>query len=293
MIHEHGHEGHEHTESERAKDQQERHSKYEDALSEDLTNFYGELTEVFPSIRLTSGRREKKEGQSFSHHHHGDAIDIGREHSDVYEYLTNTREGLSLMNKYGLGILDETDPEILKKTGGTGPHYHIGKDKGLVARTTNRLTNFEGVKQMHSFISLNPTYDYSKKEADQNVNRHSDVGMTMSSGILGSVGGIDLTLPNNVAGQMFVAEVEKEQEKDRIIESKNTEDPARDQLQAMQSAHEARKAALLNTFANIRQRDINNRTGADSGEQTSELSELGGVSYPDVSTSYGDLPDAF
>lgn len=31
-----------------------------------------------------------------------------------------------------MGILDETTPEMLARTGGTGAHWHIGRDKMAV-----------------------------------------------------------------------------------------------------------------------------------------------------------------
>jgi len=33
------------------------------------------------------------------------------------------------MKDNDFGIIDETNQEMLAKTGGTGPHFHIGKDK--------------------------------------------------------------------------------------------------------------------------------------------------------------------
>lgn len=41
------------------------------------------------------------------------------------------------MRNKGFGILDETTPEMLSKTGGTGAHFHIGRDKSAL----------EGLKQ--------------------------------------------------------------------------------------------------------------------------------------------------
>ena len=38
------------------------------------------------------------------------------------------------MRQYKVGYLDETTKEALAKSGGTGAHFHIGKDSALVAR---------------------------------------------------------------------------------------------------------------------------------------------------------------
>ena len=43
---------------------------------------------------------------------------------------------INYMRSKAIGILDETSPDTLKRTGGTAPHWHIGKDK--IA-----LTNFK------------------------------------------------------------------------------------------------------------------------------------------------------
>lgn len=42
------------------------------------------------------------------------------------------------------GILEEFTPEVMKKTGATGPHLHIGPDSSAVQMTLNRLQNYVG-----------------------------------------------------------------------------------------------------------------------------------------------------
>ena len=39
--------------------------------------------------------------------------------------------------KHRVGYLDETTKEALAKSGGTGAHFHIGKDSALVARVAS------------------------------------------------------------------------------------------------------------------------------------------------------------
>ena len=262
--HEHVH-GHE----ERLKDQHERHNHLKEGLSSDLQGFYGELSQVFPDtdIRITSGRRSVSPSGGFSHHHHGDAIDIGKEHSDVFHYLYNTPEGLGLMDKYGLGILDETNPDTLKKTGGTGPHFHIGKDSGLSTKTKNRMNNYENVNEVHSFYSQNPAYDYRKKKEEQDANFNLSTGMRPTetiSNTLESVGGVEVVLPNNHAGQMFLKSLQQEKDKNAIVKKKNEQQPARAALEAKQMAANQRRERLINTMANVRRRD--QRVQAHSGQ---------------------------
>lgn len=104
------------------------------------------LKNKFPSLKVTSTVRNASQGvgknSKTSRHNIGEAFDISGEHKDVYDYL-NTYEGVNLLNKYGLGVLDETDPETMKKTGATGAHYHIGADTKLVANTRAKLSGFD------------------------------------------------------------------------------------------------------------------------------------------------------
>lgn len=39
-----------------------------------------------------------------------------------------------IFKKYGYGILDETIPEMMKRTDASGPHFHIGRDRIAIGR---------------------------------------------------------------------------------------------------------------------------------------------------------------
>ncbi|MBO7211650.1 MAG: hypothetical protein J6V44_11700 [Methanobrevibacter sp.] len=43
--------------------------------------------------------------------------------------IKNSPKIKAYMKANGLGIIDETKPEMMKRTGASGPHLHIGKDK--------------------------------------------------------------------------------------------------------------------------------------------------------------------
>ena len=112
---------------------------YHKDLHKETSEFLTELQQKFPNTIVTSGFRKNartKQGNA-SRHSHGEAIDIAPT-KEAYDYLWNTKDGIALLNKYGLGILDETNAETLKKTGGTGKHYHIGKDNTLVPLAQKR-----------------------------------------------------------------------------------------------------------------------------------------------------------
>lgn len=127
----------------RLKDEHKGHNHILEGLSPDMLAFNEELSKVFPKIRYTSGKRSasQKVGNysKVSHHNTGNALDMGAEHQDVYNYLMNTKEGLQLLAKYELGVIDETDPETMKKTGATGKHYHIGKDSHYAKQVKQKL----------------------------------------------------------------------------------------------------------------------------------------------------------
>ena len=87
------------------------------------------------NARITSGYRENAKTSSGKTSHHatrGGAYDIVPTDGD-FEKLRKEIYGnpriIAWMKNKGWGILEETNPDILKKTGGTGYHWHFGPDK--------------------------------------------------------------------------------------------------------------------------------------------------------------------
>jgi hypothetical protein len=109
----------------------------------DFSNLAYRKTGRYP--KFTSGKRtaEQKVGKAHktSKHNEGNAIDMSADFA-MYNILYNTPDGLNLLNSYNLGVLDETNPEAMDKTGATGPHYHIGTDPGLVSKTKQRYNSY-------------------------------------------------------------------------------------------------------------------------------------------------------
>lgn len=136
----------------RVKDISEHNKAILSGVGEDLRNFYMELQSNYDTeLYLTSGKRADKG----SRHGTGEALDFrSRGYEHLYSDLMNTDWGLGLMNKYGVGILDETDPEILAKTKGTAPHFHIGKDSTLVPQVRQRYQDFQAGKQIDEKIAF-------------------------------------------------------------------------------------------------------------------------------------------
>lgn len=138
-------------ESKRIKDISEHNQKVLTGVGEDLRGFFTELQSKYDEdLYLTSGKR-KGEG---SRHGSGEALDFrSRGYEHLYSDLMNTEWGLGLMTKYGVGILDETDPEILKKTGGSAAHFHIGKDTTIAPIAKQRYQDFQAGKEIDDLVA--------------------------------------------------------------------------------------------------------------------------------------------
>lgn len=94
----------------------------------DIIQFHKELKPMFPWMRVTSGYRPGARTSSGKRSRHaiGQAIDIAAD--PRLQQFFYSAEGDALLRKYKLGFLDESLKNVLAKTKGSGPHYHIGKD---------------------------------------------------------------------------------------------------------------------------------------------------------------------
>lgn len=94
-------------------------------------------------FRITSGLREgaTTSNGSRSWHALGEAIDVtpieGQTWDELRQQVQNSPEFVKWMQSKGYGILDETTKDMLARTGGSGAHWHIGRDKSAL----------EGLKQ--------------------------------------------------------------------------------------------------------------------------------------------------
>lgn len=84
------------------------------------------------SVRVTSGaeNRKTKSGKT-SKHAVSNAIDItpgeGETYESMREKIKASPELLAYMQDNGIGIIDETDPLMMIRTGATGKHWHISR----------------------------------------------------------------------------------------------------------------------------------------------------------------------
>lgn len=114
-----------------------------DDLDPDIVGFYNELNTLFPGTVITSSLRPgaKTSSGKMSRHALGQAIDL-KPTPHVHKFLYSS-QGDALLRKYNVGFLDETLEHNLKKTKGTGAHFHIGKDSTLKGNSYQHNTAME------------------------------------------------------------------------------------------------------------------------------------------------------
>ena len=104
------------------------------SISPDLDQLLNMFKDAGINVKVTSGYREgavTSNGKP-SFHASGEAIDIVPEDGnfDALAFaIKNNPEISAFMKQKGYGIIDETSQEMLQRTGGTGKHFHVGKDQ--------------------------------------------------------------------------------------------------------------------------------------------------------------------
>ena len=110
------------------------------------------LKEAGLNVRVTSGYRKAgaagKAGKKSWHTRHG-AVDIVPQGKTTFEDIENALYSNPAIYRYmltnGLGLLDESGRSAesratMKKTGASGPHFHIGKDTTPARRYAQRMS---------------------------------------------------------------------------------------------------------------------------------------------------------
>lgn len=116
-------------------------SQYDNEISfEDL------LKQEGVHAKITSGYRENSKTSSGKVSHHatkGGAYDVVPTDGD-FENLRREIYGnpriVAWMKNKGWGILEETNPEIKRRTGATGDHWHFGSDETAVQQFNQNLS---------------------------------------------------------------------------------------------------------------------------------------------------------
>lgn len=99
------------------------------------------------NAKITSGLRaagQAGKAGNKSHHITGNAVDIVPVNGDfknLRSQIINNSRIVNFLQKNNLGILDESDPKMMARTGATGAHFHIGPDK--IADRSFYRSNFQ------------------------------------------------------------------------------------------------------------------------------------------------------
>lgn len=91
--------------------------------------FLDKVEEAGISLRITSGKesRKTKSGKT-SLHTIGNAIDVTPVDGDWNKLIAQFKDNPELidyMARNGIGVIDETDPAMMARTGATGKHFHF------------------------------------------------------------------------------------------------------------------------------------------------------------------------
>lgn len=146
-------------------------SSKNESFSEDLSSLSFEdlIKQENLPVKITSSFRKEAKTKSghISYHSQIDssgkskAYDIVPTNGNFEELLNIIYSNPRIVNWFkqkGYGILEETTSDIMKKTGATGKHLHIGPDKSALAMFNNRISKAqEGMK-------LTPFVEYESVE---------------------------------------------------------------------------------------------------------------------------------
>lgn len=244
----------------RVKDVATIYKNYYQALAPNVQGFLQDYyTTTGKTFNITSGKREPGQAGNAgnkSKHVIGEAFDVSDEHMDDYAYLLNTQEGLALLSKYNLGIIDETDPEMQKKTGATGAHFHIGTDSKFSAKVKERYNNFD---------KSEPIYSYKQR---------TELGIPQSSTEIHFQGdghdhSGDLSTETTYYNTTQAENLDREMEKSVVAETKDEKSEARQKLKEQQ-VEKTREQLIEAEFAKILQQ----------GDEGTYVEDFGGRKQP-------------
>lgn len=98
------------------------------------------------SFRVTSGVRpgSRTKSGNVSWHASGNAIDVtpiaGQTYDDLRQAIRNNPAFVKWMQDRGYGIYEEITSDVMARTGATGKHWHIGKDKVAIKGLQNMIS---------------------------------------------------------------------------------------------------------------------------------------------------------
>lgn len=276
----------------RVKDASVIYKEYYNSLAPNVQGFLQDYTDLTgKTLNLTSGRRSAgsagKAGNK-SKHVIGEAFDISAQHTEDYAYLMNTPEGLGLLSKYNLGIIDETDPTMMAKTGATGQHFHIGTDSRFSKQVKERYANIDKIAPIYSYKQLIETGQPISEEM-RNMGHFEGDGHTHNLEV------DQILISTNILPPDY-SENSKELEKSVIEAQKEEKSEARKELKEKQ-AEKTREQQIEEEFAKLFQASEEENQylaqysqGQQSGENIPPLGEINiQNSLPQMPTIFQDL----
>lgn len=130
-----------------------------------------ELAKAGINFKVTSGKRSQVYKTKNSRHLVGEAIDIVPINGETFDSMREKIKKNSALKEFfkqrKLGILEEINEDALRKTGGTGKHFHIGTDKKLAKRFETLYAKF-GIKlpKLEHFSNTGPRGLKRKSQAE-------------------------------------------------------------------------------------------------------------------------------
>jgi hypothetical protein len=139
-------------------------------LTDEHKQIIAELSKLGISGTVSSGIREgaKTAQGKTSFHAVGQAFDFvpsAKYTSEQFKELLLTSGAYDYVKSLGYNILDETTPEIMKKTGATGPHFHFGKDP---IKAKNGVKFIKPISYFEQFSNYN---DYTLPELSEPIKK--------------------------------------------------------------------------------------------------------------------------
>lgn len=134
------------------------------------------------SLRITSGTRpgaHTAQGK-LSNHAIGRALDVtpvaGQTFEDLAEAIRNAPDLVAYMKKHGYGIYNETSPEALARTKGTGAHWHLGPDDNAIKGLETILKGKQGLKIPILFAKeRTKTQRYATRKEQKRIDRVTEM----------------------------------------------------------------------------------------------------------------------
>lgn len=93
-----------------------------------------------------------KHGKSVAH----DIVPLNGDFEDLARILYSNPRFVAWLKAKGYGILEETTPGVMARTGATGKHFHIGPDTWALEMTKKRLVKAQGGTKFDFFQVFNP-----------------------------------------------------------------------------------------------------------------------------------------